>query len=280
MKQLVVTGYASLDYVVTLAGDIARNQTTQIVNRTAWPRAGGSPTYVARAARRAGQLAAPITWIGSDPMAEALFGHYRAAGLLTDGVARVPGPSPISLLAYQTDGAVSCLYDPAFAGEERLTPEQSALIGVASHVCITVGPDHLTASILDLLPAEARLYWVTKNDLKAFPPAACQTLAARADVVFCNHDEIEMIEGFRDTAIITHGGEGVEIAQSDGRRRCMAPLRVLNVADTTGAGDTFAGAYIAAEMDGVSSPTVAAEAGATAAWQMLKERETKKGQTP
>ena len=44
MKQLVVTGYASLDYAVGLAGQAVADSTTLIASRdvTAWPRAGGA----------------------------------------------------------------------------------------------------------------------------------------------------------------------------------------------------------------------------------------------
>ena len=49
----------------------------------------------------------------------------------------------------------------------------------------------------------------------------------------------------------------------------------IDISDTTGAGDTFAGGFIAAEMSGVTSPNHAAKAGLKAAESMLMERKGK-----
>ena len=54
----------------------------------------------------------------------------------------------------------------------------------------------------------------------------------------------------------------------------MIPATAIAVADTTGAGDTFAGGFIAAEMAG-ADPAEAARAGITAAARLLTERSRK-----
>src|SRR5205823_13277374 len=62
---------SSLDYVVRLDGLPAANRTTRIVERSAWPRLGGSPAYVAAALVAAGErMATPVTWIGKDTAGE------------------------------------------------------------------------------------------------------------------------------------------------------------------------------------------------------------------
>ena len=56
MTELVVTGYASMDYAVALNGFVQGDKTTLISHRdsTAWPRLGGCVSYVAGAAAPGG----------------------------------------------------------------------------------------------------------------------------------------------------------------------------------------------------------------------------------
>jgi ribokinase len=51
MSGIGITGYASLDHVIVLDGDIRPGRTTTILSRPekAWPRLGGGPAYVAQA---------------------------------------------------------------------------------------------------------------------------------------------------------------------------------------------------------------------------------------
>ncbi|MDN5789009.1 carbohydrate kinase family protein [Pseudorhodobacter sp.] len=274
MNRFVVTGYASLDHVLHLGGDVVKDRTTQIRHRdpAAWPRAGGCPTYVARAVAKAGQSAAPVTWIGDDAGGQALLDQYAAFGLDAGGVARLTGErSPISVLAYQPDGAVSCLYDPGFAGRESLTKAQRALIAGASHICVTIGPGHLVADILDLVPVRARLYWGVKDDPVAFDAYARARLSARADVIFCNHAERALVQGSDALLVVTHGRKGAEAIGPEGSI-WSPPVDLIATDDAVGAGDSFAGGFIAAEMRGETEVLAAVKAGVAAAAALLTER--------
>src|SRR3954463_14010891 len=101
MTRIVVTGYASLDYVVRLDGAPAANRTTRILERPAWPRLGGSPAFVAAALVAAGESrATPVTWIGKDPAGETFLAGLRGANVSTEGVAvSSEGRTPVSVLA-------------------------------------------------------------------------------------------------------------------------------------------------------------------------------------
>ena len=114
MTRIVVTGYASLDYVVRLDGVPEANHTTRIAERTAWPRPGGSPAYVAAALVAAGEIrATPVTWIGNDPAGDAFLAGLREAGVSTEGVAiSGEGRTPLSVLAYQPTAAASASTTP------------------------------------------------------------------------------------------------------------------------------------------------------------------------
>ncbi len=275
MTQLVVTGFASLDYPVSLAGMAKGDCTTLISDRDpeAWPRLGGCSAYVATAVARKGIAAAPVSWVGSDDAAELYCDALRTEGCETAGVARIQAArSPVALLAYQADGSCVCLYDPAFGGAEILTPAQSELISAARHLAITVGPPQLTAQILALRHPQSTLYWILKSDPACFPPDICAALSAAAAVIFCNRSERDMISSTRAEAVIveTGGTKGVTVLADGKTSTC--PVEPLIISDTTGAGDTLAGGFIAAMMSGETDPLEAAKQGITAVRELLEKR--------
>lgn len=275
MVRLAVTGYASLDYPVVLDGTVEPDRTTRIRFRDpgAWPRAGGSPTFVAAAAARAGLSAAPVTWVGDDAPGGAYLDHCRNAGLDISAVEQRAGArSPAAVMIHQSDGSTACLYDPGPAGEERLSDTQKAVIADCAMLCVTVGPGHLIDDVLRHRPAGKPLCWVMKDDPACFGPANRAALAARATLIFCNAAERRLVGAdVRPDAIIveTRGEDGVRLHR-DGTRTEMAADPVA-VSDPTGAGDGFAGAFIAAHMRGMA-PEAAARAAMDAVGAMLRER--------
>ena len=274
MTSLCVTGYGSLDYAVTLDGFAVGDRTTLINARdaAAWPRCGGCPAYVARAAIAASCDVHVVSWMGDNEE-----GRLYRDGLISDGVDAsgiayvAAARSPTALLVYQADGSCACLYDPALAGEERLTKQQRALIAEASHLCISVGPSHLIHPIVDALSVGTKVYWLTKNDSAAFTPENRRLLSRKADVVFCNRAERGLIAGDSDAVVIeTQGSAGVVVASGDSE--AAIEVEAIAATDTTGAGDTFAGAFIAAEMRGETDPVAAARQAAAAAGEFLRAR--------
>jgi len=280
MTELAVTGYASLDYPVGLSGQIRGDQTTLIEHRdpAAWPRVGGCPAYVARAVAASGQTVSPVTWVGSGAESDGVVAVLRDAGVGTGGIARLPSErTPTAILAYQADGSCACLFDPVFTGQEELTQTQRALIGRASHLCISVGPPQLIGAIIECRAHDARLYWLAKNDTHCFTDTIRQDLSSCADVIFCNFSERNLLAELRPETIIveTRGTDAIAIEQN-GQVRSQ-PVNALAVRDTTGAGDTLAGGYIAAEMAGTTDAMQAVASGLEAVRTMLElrlERET------
>ncbi|WP_417417685.1 carbohydrate kinase family protein [Hoeflea sp.] len=272
MSRLVVTGYASLDYAVGIDGQAMGDTTTLIAARDpeAWPRAGGCPTYISGAAVRAGQQATPVMWVGRGAEGEGFVARLEAQGIGTGGIGVCDSPrSPTALLVYQSDGSCMCLYDPALGRSEVLTETQKSLIAGATHLCISVGPPQLMDQILALCPAEARLYWAVKNDPDAFPPPLRTRLSARADVIFHSAPERPLIGESAAVLVETRGSDCVVVSRAGQSREI--PVAAIDIADTTGAGDSFAGGYIAAEMAG-ADPESAASAGIKAAAALLADR--------
>lgn len=81
-------------------------------------------------------------------------------------------------------------------------------------------------------------------------------LAARADLVFCNSDEAQLLTGEKEfagclaslselpgTAVVTRGAEGAHVLSAAGRVHVPAQA-VPRVVDTTGAGDLYAAGFL------------------------------------
>ncbi|RBP11384.1 ribokinase [Roseiarcus fermentans] len=279
---VAITGYASLDYALRLDRAPEADRTATILSRAGdFPRLGGSPAYVAAAMAAAGARgAAPITWVGDDADGESYRAALAALGLRTDGVGIRSGRTPVCVLAYQPDGGCCCLYHPSLAEPIGLDAAQRALVAAADFVCVTVGPEQATREALALTGSHAILTWAVKADPRAVPPDLAAALATRADIVVSSRGEADFVReafaraGARDSAplrIETRGGEGVAILREGAAR--LVPVRPVEAEDTTGAGDTFLGAFLAAWSGGDVERAV--EAGARAARALLEGRAQK-----
>lgn len=275
MTALVITGYASLDYSIAVSGKIRRDRTTRISSRDpqAWPRLGGSPAYVGAAALAGGMDAFPLCWVGDDTEGYTFKQKTTALGLSTDGIAAMKGErSPVCILVHENTGGTACLFDPGMPTREALSETQRSLLRAAEHICVTVGPAHLVNEILDLCPADAKLYWIAKNDPAAFPANACHAIGARASVVFFNAAERSLIGrtvSAQTIVVETRGAEGVSVTY--GGRTIAVRADAVEATDPTGAGDTFAGAFIASLVRS-GDPVSAARSGMEAARGLLADR--------
>ena len=276
MTELVVTGYASMDYVVALNGFVQVDKTTLVSHRdsTAWPRLGGCVSYVSVAAALAGHRVTPISWVGSDRDADAFRDGLNKLNISTAGIHRQSdSASPVAMLIYQADGSCSCLFDRAFSGTDILAPTQLDAIGRADHLCLTAGPGHLMDPILNARKPSAKLYWVLKNDVSCFTPQICERLSSEADVIFGNRAESHMIDGLTSqstTIVTTNGTAGVDIYT--GGLHIETKVNYVETNDPTGAGDTFAGGYIGALIGGGTTQKQAAKIAANSVSQLLMSR--------
>jgi len=274
--KVVVIGYASLDYALLLETPARPGWTSRILSRAPqWPRPGGCPYYVADAMGQGGVSATVVTWIGDDPMGQVYRQRCAEAGIGIGGIHTTSGGLTLtSVLAYQQDGECACLVDFGTV-ETTVSEAQRALVAAADLVCFTVGPPEAALALLEVVPDSADVAWVAKNDAASFPPGLRQALGQRARWCFCNRAERPWIDAAtagcaRPPLIVeTHGEAPVQVIEH-GRTSeiAVAPLRV---ADATGAGDTLAGAALAALALG-ADPAMAVASGCAAARALLSSR--------
>jgi ribokinase len=275
-RPVAVAGFATLDYVARVDGDFTGRGTLPMRQGAAdaWPRAGGAALYASAALAAAGVEAAPLTWIGDDADGAAYRQACLRAGVGLDGLAVVEGaPSTRCLLIYNADGSYGCLLRP---GPAALTDAQSALAAHAAWLVVSAGPPDIAGRLLDALAPEAGLAWIAKDDPACFPEDLAARLAGRAQAVFCNAGERAWLEAVRagprsagQTLFETRGAAGVFFDGPEGAFH--QPVSPVEVDDATGAGDTFAGAALAALIRG-GDAAAAARAGVAAAAALLASR--------
>jgi len=283
VTKVVITGYASLDHVVMLDGVPQPGRTTTIIERPAdaWPRLGGSPSYVAAALVENGVSDAfPVSWIGDDEAGSAYRGQLAALRIPHNGVVAVAGArTPIAILAYEPLGGCVCLYHPGMPKDLTLSDSQRKLIAAADWLCVTIGPPGATEAALDALAPTASVAWVVKHDPRAMSPALAARLAAHADLICFSQAERAFVPqalaasvGPRRSQLLieTRGRSGAVLTCDGGQH--FVPTTPIVAEDPTGAGDTFAGGVLAALVKGEANAIGAVEAGHCAARALLEKR--------
>lgn len=279
-KSVVVSGYATLDYAVHTPRPVHGPGTTAVtaMARGRWPQPGGAAFYSSLRLAAAGHQAIPLLTLGEDANGESYFAACQAANVSTAGIVRVgEARTPWCMLLYHDDGSCTCLLDYGAVDSRPLNVRQLSLATRADLVCIAAGPALASEQLLDQLPDSVPLAWIAKNDPRCFPDALCARLARRADLIFCNSSERELVEAARtagtrtnQSIVETRGSRGVIVDTANGRVELTSDP--LQAGDTTGAGDTLAGETLAALLSGETSLVAAVQKGANAARALLQSR--------
>lgn len=271
MIEAVVSGYATLDYVASAGGaPMARGTSPARLVPGAWPRAGGAPLYAGAQLAALGISTAPLVSVGEDVHAAAYVGACAAAGLVADGVATIAGGrSAACLLIHHDDGSYRCFLDPGDSAA-ALTEAQRNILAGAALVVAAAGPPGVTADLLDRLAPHQQLAWIVKADAACFPLELAARLAARAGLVLANASERGFVvaagAGAADRLWVETGGAAAVTIRGAGGTISL-PVAPVDVADATGAGDSFAGQFLARRLRGASAEQAGREAIASvAAW--------------
>ena len=249
---VLVVGSANVDLTASVSALPRPGET--VVAQSFARRCGGKGANQAAAAGRLGARVGLVAATGDDDAGEAVREAARDAGVRLDHLHRLPA-SPTGMALITVDGAGENVIVVAPGANTHLAPEHAAdaVAGLGSTDVILVSLEITTATAAAALQA-ARLRGAT-SILNPSPYSDdVEQLLPWVDVLIMNDGEARQLESRRLgdldlSVVITVGGDGARVRRlpSVDNAWVAVPAPVVEVVDTTGCGDAFAGA-VAAEL--------------------------------
>lgn len=265
-KKLVVLGSVNADHVLSVPRFPKPGETlTGSEYHIAY---GGKGANQAVAAGRAGADIAFIASIGDDDIGARMKTQFAEDGIDTQAVMPVEGsPTGVAMILVSADGENSIAISAGANAE--LTPDR-----LQPHESLIADADVLLMQLESPIPTVIAAAQTARQSgtRVILNPAPAQVLPAEllqlVDVITPNETEAEMLTGISvqteadaqrtadklhtygiGTVLITLGAKGVWLSEQ-GQGELLPGFRVQAV-DTTAAGDTFNGAWVTAELDGL-----------------------------
>lgn len=281
-KPILVVGSINVDLVVSAARNPRAGETLPGSNFSVFT--GGKGANQAAAVARLGYSVDMISKLGKDPFAGTLLEDLQRAGVHTQAITAVPGPSGVALIISTQFGESSIIVVPG--ANSSLSPqdlEQNAALLQNAAVVLTqletpiettealaqFTARHGVPLILDPAPARpltrdilSNVDWITPNETEA------QVLAGQAVRLTTAAELRELAEHFLSlgprNVLLKLGERGAYLATSGGTR-ALIPSYSVTAVDTTAAGDAFNGGFAVALARGLSPVEAARFAAAVAA---------------
>ncbi len=268
---ILVAGSANLDFVVRANHIPAPGETVLGFDFKTFPGGKGANQAVA-CARAGGASTQMLLGLGADAFAEPLEGSLNEAGVQLH-VKRVAGqPTGTAFICVSDDGENAITVAPG--ANNALTAQDLPSLAGVSHLLLQLETP-LATVIAYAKAAKAHGVAVALNAAPAQPLPA--DLLSAIDILMVNEGELAAISNHNGNVtecleridvpcvVVTLGSQGA-LARTDGQIFKQSAFPVTPV-DTTGAGDTFCGVFVAALSQGQSVPMamrVACAAGALA----------------
>jgi ribokinase len=262
--RILVAGSINTDLVATMAAAPGPGET---VTGTSFAiHGGGKGANQAVSGARCGASGAMLGAIGTDDFGDARLADLRREGIDTRWIQRsTTDPSGVALIFVEERGENRIAYVPGATATVDTDHCLDALTDVRPSILLAT--NELPLQALGLLFGRARQQKI-RTVLNATPdPETVQELLPLIDILIVNAgeasrvlakgDSLDPVQVMADlgslgpaTVIITLGADGV--IGNDGDRPFAHRPPVVTVVDTTGAGDTFCGSFVAALADGDS----------------------------
>ena len=281
-KPIVVVGSINVDFVVTaqripIAGETIQGKDFQ-------QHFGGKGANQAVAVARLGYPVELIGRVGSDALGEQARESLRSHGVNVEAVEVAEGSSGVAIITVACDGqntivispGANALLTPAYLCKyEEMIKNAGAVLSqleIPMETVVSLADlceRYRVPLILDPAPAQPlppdllpKLAWFTPNETEA------NFFAKSIDPGLSIAEPERVAKVLLQTGVgavaLKLGGKGVLIALRDGSAT-MLPAQVVDVVDTTAAGDAFNGAFATGLMLGTSPENAAAFACSAAA---------------
>lgn len=277
MSKLYSVGELLIDFQSVGTGSL--KQTKQFVKN-----AGGAPANVCVQAVKLGQKAAYLTKVGNDGFGDFLIETLEKEGVDTEFVSKSSNyDTSLAFVSFQEGGEREFSFYRRAAADLHFTAEDFKNVNFCRGDVLEYGSVALKTEearsahkyLIDKAEKSGALVcfdpnlrfnlWESKQDLRS----TVIEFSKYADIIKVGCDELEFITGETgDKAVlklftgklkvllVTDGGKGAKI-YLNGKINCACGGYKVKTVDTTGAGDSFFGAFIARLMeDGATSETL------------------------
>lgn len=243
-----------------------------------------------------------MTVLGSDPLSERMLGFLQAAGIETGWIGRHPTRVPGLYMITLTDGERSFTYWRDNSAARTLADDPVALAAAlaaadviyVSGITLGILAEPARAALLAALGQARqdgrRVVFDSNLRPRLWPSTeamcAATTAAARlADIVLPSHDDEALYFGDASPeataerylalgaqeVLVKNGGAEMVLGLAGQPLQRLPALERVTPVDTTGAGDSFNGGYLAARLTG-AAPGAAARHGHAVAMQVVRHR--------
>jgi ribokinase len=247
MTRVCVVGSVNMDMGFDV--DALPHPGETVLAATARSTPGGKGANQAVAAARAGAQVQFVGAVGDDPAAAALREHLTANGVGTDGLIISPGPSGSAVVVVDSVGENLIVVAPGANG--HLTMDSAVLRGLVADCDVLLLQLEIPVTTATAAAREAHSAGATVI-VNASPSggdlAELAELAELTDVLVVNEAEAAHWVWPVPHRVITRGPRGASYA-AEGEEFTVVPPAV-EVVDTAGAGDVFAGVLAAGWADG------------------------------
>lgn len=217
-------------------------------------RCGGGPAAnAAVTVARLGLQAAFSGYLGRDIFGEEHLAELHAAGVITDWLVRGDTPTPLSAVFVKPDGARALVTHKAqtgytAAGAVDFSACRPKVMLFDGHEPLLSEPlaERARAEGVPTVLDAGSLHQGTETLMKRVDHlVASEKFARQVSGATDPFQALEMLADFAPTVVVTLGERGLVWKTADGSRGTL-PAIPVNAIDTTGAGDSFHGAYAAA----------------------------------
>lgn len=258
---LHVVGHLAIDRHFVVDRIPQPNQDATILRRYDCP--GGAAGNVAAAIAAQGGQVCLVSCVGNDALGQELRSEIAAHGVGVNYVSLDPLRKRSELIAIKTEaGDRSFLLDPNSAQNNPYNVAHLASLGSGEDWCFVGCQLALAAQAARMLRAKSASvalgFWVASGEIQEIDHLLC--LVGRTRIAFLNAVEFRAIPPNVNAIlrreiqrglilIITDGGNQVRAIRRSGVNTYEVPA-LSGVVDTTGCGDAFMGAFLAASQQG------------------------------